>query len=101
MTPGPWIATNFSREIEIGAETPEGHLSVAWVHLGDAPTAAERADAARDAALIAAAPDMYQCALLADEALSNACDPVQDSDNPLESLRFMLRAAIAKARGER
>ncbi len=62
-TPGPWTASGPSTEprtgvdaLEIGAETPAGHLSVAWV-FGFGP--GEDVDAAwADARLMAAAPEM-------------------------------------------
>jgi hypothetical protein len=59
-TPGPWKAARISKsEIEIAAKTPRGHLSVAWVHLGDKPTSEEADDGIADAALIASAPGLY------------------------------------------
>ena len=58
-TPGPWKAERVSAEqIEIGAETPQGHLSVAWVHLGEAPSERESNEGMTDARLLAAAPEL-------------------------------------------
>jgi hypothetical protein len=60
-TPGPWKAERISAtEIEIGAETPRGHLSVAWVHLGATPTPQEAADGIADATLLASATGLYE-----------------------------------------
>jgi hypothetical protein len=66
-TPGPWtVAGPFdcvenpgpSRAMEIGAETPAGHLSVAWV-IGFNPGDDHQA-ARADADLLAAAPELLE-----------------------------------------
>lgn len=55
-TAPPWKAERVgASEVEIGAETPRGHLSVAWVHLGERPTAKDVTEALADAELVAAA----------------------------------------------
>lgn len=65
-TPGEWLAERCTTsEVEVGAETTAGHLSVAWVHLGHAPSANDIAGGTRDAAFIAAARTAVP-ALLAD-----------------------------------
>lgn len=64
--PGPWEASKSMQDgrgvygIEIGAETPAGHMSVAWVLLGEKPTSLEMKDGAADARLIAAAPELLE-----------------------------------------
>lgn len=62
-TRGPWKAERCTAsEIEIGAETPAGHLSVAWVHLGDKPTKLMVDDGWADALLLASAPELLEAA---------------------------------------
>jgi hypothetical protein len=90
FTPGPWKAERCSNEIEIGAETPAGHLSVAWVHLGAHPTASDVEDGKRDAHLLAAAPDLYE---VLDEI-------VTEWGFPNTPKWHKARAALARARGE-
>lgn len=106
-TPGPWKAERISeKEIEIGAETPDGHMSVAWLHLGNEPTTAECAAALADANLIAAAPDMADAILKTLVALDYDKKPREERSalwvvGQRKIAEKALRAALAKARGER
>lgn len=115
FTPGPWEATRISTsEIEIGAETPEGHLSVAWVHLGEQPTEAEAAAGLADAKAIEAMPALYEALVLAREPLKLALGHVEcavEIDRPCncgavewnaqaQAAVDAIDAALSLARGE-
>lgn len=97
-TPGPWTATRFWPDIEIGAETTDGHLSVAWVHLGAKPTDREVEEGMRDARVLAASPEML-------DALKTTLGNIASlkSSHPGVSIfdvwEQVVAAAIARAEG--
>lgn len=100
-TPGPWKAERVSTtEIEVGAETPRGHLSVAWVHLGAKPTAREIEDGTADGALLAAAPDLYEALEALVRRRDEACRIAGGNIDGSDGRYARARAALARARGE-
>ena len=89
-TPGPWQTKQILMDVEIGAETEQGHMSVAWVHIGQGAELEEVKSALTDASLIAAAPELLEAAKAALDQL-----PQFPGDCPYSRLRD----AVAKAEG--
>jgi len=85
-TPGPWRSEPLGAGYWIVG--PNGE-QVAVVY---GPAANERSEG--NVALVFAAPQMRALLLRVDEALSNACDPVPGSDNPLEAIRAEIAALV-------
>jgi hypothetical protein len=48
-TPGPWTTDQIGMDIEIASDTDEGHMSVAWVHIGQGADIKEVSSALSDA----------------------------------------------------
>jgi hypothetical protein len=100
-TPGPWKAERCSDVLEIGAETPAGHLSVAWIH-GFNP-GEDVAAVWADARLLAAAPELLEALRLVVEAFARAVQANTEGlpgfDVEEHALVRTCRAAIAKAEG--
>lgn len=105
-TPGPWKASESMTDkdgnvvYEVSAETPQGHLSVAWVIAGGNPTLAEDQSAQADARFIAAAPAL----LAALRALLSAAERMVDKAPVMGRTEAeamdRARLAIRRATGE-
>ena len=85
FTPGPWSTTQILMDVEIGAETPNGHLSVCWVHIGQGAELEEVASALRDAHFISALPDFHK-----------ALDAIANQGLDAKQCMEVARAALAK-----
>lgn len=93
-TPGPWIVTHDRRLIE--AEYREGYVASVSFYDSQFCGPEDEAEAAANACLIAAAPDMLEALRFAERACAS------EDFEPREALMKILdraRAAIAKAEG--
>lgn len=102
FTPGKWFAVDRGRKGEpmmsVMAERLAGRgpsHEVAMCATGDSPQAMESANAR----LIAAAPELYKAARLAEAALARG-HWIDGSTDPEAVALFALRAALARAEGD-
>ena len=98
FTPGPWKIqrTNQGVFIEGNVEKPIGYLALIRPVHPDGNRVMEDANAA----LIAAAPDMYEALLIAEHWLNRGTmegPPINQGDRKIAN---HIQAALAKARGE-
>ncbi len=105
FTSGPWKTEQILMDVEISAEPPHGHLSVCWVHIGQGAEIDEVKAGLADAALIAAAPEMYESLKDAEKQIVQMYRGINPAANEGEGNRMAdndwsvksIRAALAKA----